>query len=107
MRSLIYPTLCLIALSGCASPPPKQATPAQLADERAQRLINNSIENGDAINTADGKSLICRQETVTNTRLKNKKICLTEEQWRERTNNAKDGLDDARRQGEYLPPKGN
>ncbi len=43
----------------------------------AQRLIDYSVESGEPINTADGKRLICKQESVTNTRLKNKKICLT------------------------------
>lgn len=105
--SSICTSLCLLALLGCAAPKPAATTasvsaPAETDAQRAQRLINHSVETGEPINTADGKKLICKQETVTNTRLKNKKVCLTQDEWLARTNNARDGLDDARRSGEYL-----
>jgi hypothetical protein len=100
--SSICSSLCLLALLGCAAPKPAatvaSATPAPESDaQRAQRLINYSVETGEPINTADGKKMICKQETVTNTRLKNKKVCLTEEQWAERTNNARDNMGEAQR----------
>lgn len=113
MRAVIGLSICLFTLIGCVSPKPvaPPAAPAVAAEEtteqRAQRLINYSVESGDPINTADGKKLVCRQESVTNTRLKNKKICMTPEEWQARTDNAKEGLRDAVRAGEYLPPKGN
>ncbi|MFC4309553.1 hypothetical protein ACFPN2_10725 [Steroidobacter flavus] len=106
-------SVCLFTLIGCASPKPAapEAGPAVAAketdDQKAQRLIKYSVESGEPINTADGKKLVCKQESVTNTRLKNKKICLTPEQWQARTDNAKEGVQDATRSGEYLPPKGN
>jgi hypothetical protein len=112
LHSSICASLCLLALLGCASPKPAANT-AGMGDtrdtsaERAQRLINYSVESGEPINTAEGKKLICKQESVTNTRLKTKKTCLTEEEWMARTNNAKEGIHEATRAGEYLPPKGN
>jgi hypothetical protein len=106
-------SISLVALIGCASSPPAAPTAGaavaakETEEQRAQRLINYSIESGDPINTADGKKLVCKQEGVANTRLKSKKICLTPEQWQARTDGAKDGMRDAVRAGEYLPPKGN
>jgi len=103
-------SICLFALIGCASPKPVPSdTPAVTAiketdDQRAQRLINHSVDSGDPINTADGKKMICKQESVTNTRLKNKKICLTEAEWLARSNNAKDGMRETMRAGEYVQP---
>lgn len=103
-------SVCLVALIGCASSPPAAPTagPAAAAEEtdeqRAQRLINYSVESGDPINTSDGKQLICKQEGVTNTRLKSKKVCLTPEQWQARTDGAKDGVRDTMRAGEYVQP---
>lgn len=105
--------VCLSAMLGCASPQPAAPTAATTTElketdkQRAQRLINYSAESGEPINTADGQRLICKKESVTNTRLKNKKICLTPDQWQERVNNAKNSLEEARDSGEYLPPKGN
>ena len=99
-------SVCLVALMGCASPPP--AAPALAGEEtdeqRAQRLINYSVESGEPINTADGQKIICKQESVTNTRLKSKKICLSQDEWLARTNNAKDGVRDTLRAGEYVQP---
>lgn len=114
MRSLVAPSICILAMLGCASPPPAPTAAAagtaspqkETDDARAQRLINYSVESGAPINTADGKKLICKQESVTNTRLKNRKVCLTEAEWMARTDNAKEGLKDAVRAGEYLPPEG-
>jgi hypothetical protein len=101
----------LVALVGCASPKPAAPNAGtEMAKEtdqqKAQRLINYSVESGNPINTADGQKLICKQESVTNTRLKNKKICLTPEQWQARTDNAKDSFKEARDAGDYLPPEG-
>jgi hypothetical protein len=87
---------------------PTTATPKQETEQqRAERLINYSVASGEAINTSDGKKLVCKQESVTNTRLKSKKTCLTEDQWLERSANAKDGFQEAKRAGDGLPPKGN
>lgn len=97
----------LLVLVGCASPKPAQPTAQETTEQRAQRLINYSVESGEPINTVDGKQLLCKQETVTNTRLKNKKVCLTEDEWLARTGNARDAFREAIRAGEYLPPKGN
>jgi propanediol dehydratase small subunit len=113
MRAVIGLSICLFTLIGCASPKPAAPTAApavaaeETAEQRAQRLIDYSVQSGDAINTSDGKKLVCKQESVTNTRLKSKKICMTPEEWQARTDNAKDGMRDAVRAGEYLPPKGN
>jgi hypothetical protein len=87
------------------SGPPRAAK--ETDDQRAQRLINHSIESGESISTAEGHKLVCRQEAVTNTRLKNRKICLTQAQWAERSNNAKDAFRDTLKGGETLPPRGN
>jgi hypothetical protein len=111
VRSVICLSVCLFALIGCASPKPAEPQAGQaLAKEtdaqKAQRLIDFSVESGEPINTADGKKMICKQESVTNTRLKNKKICLTEEQWQARTDNARDSFKEARDAGDYLPPEG-
>jgi hypothetical protein len=108
LRSSICSSLCLLALLGCAAPKPAatvaSATPAPETDaQRAQRLINYSVESGEPINTSDGKKMICKQETVTNTRLKNKKVCLTEDQWAERTNNARDNMGEAQRVNTQVP----
>lgn len=118
MHKLICPSICMLMLVGCASPGPAPsataaatattATPKQESEkERAQRLINYSVASGETINTSDGKKMVCKQESVTNTRLKNNKICLTEDQWLERSANAKDGFQEAKRAGDHLPPKGN
>lgn len=113
MRAAVGLSICLLSLIGCASPKPAPTEAAPVAaiketdDQRAQRLINYSVESGEAINTADGKKMVCKQESVTNTRLKNKKICLTAEQWAERTNNAKDGMRQAINDSQALPPRGN
>lgn len=111
MRSVISLSVCLLALIGCASPKPAEtgvgpAMAKETDQQRAQRLINYSVESGEPINTADGKKMICKQESVTNTRLKNKKLCLTEEQWQARSANAGDSFKEARDAGEYLPPEG-
>ena len=116
MHKLMCSSICMLMLIGCASSPPAPtaaaptattatAAPTQqeLDKQRAERLINYSVESGEPINTADGKKIICKQESVTNTRLKNKKICLTEAEWLARSDNAKDGFQDAKRAGEYLP----
>jgi hypothetical protein len=80
------------------------ATPSPETDaQRAERLINYSVESGQPIHTADGKKMICKQESVTNTRLKNKKVCLTEDQWAERTNNARGDMDEAQRVNTQVP----
>ena len=108
MRSVICLSVCLFALIGCASPKPAEPGPALAKEtdaQKAQRLIDFSVETGEPINTADGKKMICKQESVTNTRLKNKKICLTPEQWQARTDNAKDSFKEARDAGDYLPPE--
>jgi hypothetical protein len=103
-------SICLVALIGCASPKPVASDTAAIAattetdDQRARRLINFSVESGEPINTADGKKIICKQESVTNTRLKNKKICLSEDEWLARSSNAKDGMREAMRSGEYVQP---
>lgn len=110
MRAALGTSICLFALLGCASPKPAPTDVAAIKetdDQRAQRLINYSAESGEPINTADGKKMICKQEGVTNTRLKNKKICLTPEQWAERTNNAKDSMRQAINDSQALPPRGN
>ena len=116
MRAAFGSAVCLFTLIGCASPPQPVAsaatgTPAtaikETEDQRAQRLINHSIETGESIATAEGSKLICKQERVTNTRLKNRKICLTEAQWAERSSNAKEAFQDATKGGEALPPRGN
>jgi hypothetical protein len=114
-RSSICSSLCLLALLGCAAPKPAatiaNAGPTRDMPEteaqRAQRLINHSVESGDAIATAEGEKMICKKESITNTRLKSKKVCLTQEQWAARADNAKEGFSEARRGGEELPPRGN
>ena len=110
MRKLICSSICMLALLGCASPQtaPTNAiatasTQKESDDARAQRLINHSVETGEAINTADGKKLICKRESVTNTRLKDRKICLTEDEWLARTSNAKDGFREAASKSEFIP----
>lgn len=105
-------TVCLAAVAGCASPKPAEPTAAtaevkETDKQRAERLINFSAESGEPINTSDGKKLICKKESVTNTRLRDKKVCLTPEQWQARTNNAKDSFREALDTSESLPPKGN
>ena len=116
MRPVICLSACLsiglFALVGCASPKPAAPSAGtevakETDQQRAQRLINYSVDSGDPINTSDGQKLICKQESVTNTRLKSKKICLTPEQWQARTDNAKDSFKEARDAGDYLPPEGN
>lgn len=116
MRAVFGSAICLVALIGCASPPQPVASNAvsgpptavkETDDQRAQRLINHSIESGESIATAEGNKLVCRQESVTNTRLKSRKICLTQAQWAERSDNAKDAFRDTMKGGEALPPRGN
>jgi cytochrome c5 len=114
MRSVIGLSVCLLTLLGCASPKavepnpdPAVAAVKETDDQKAQRLINYSVESGEAINTADGKKIICKQESVTNTRLKNKKLCLTQAEWQTRTANAKDGFKEALDSSQALPPRGN
>lgn len=102
-------SVCLFALIGCASPKPAAPTAAaaqETEQQRAQRLIDYSVESGQPIHTADGKKIVCKQESVTNTRLKNKKICLSQDEWVARTDNARNGLGEAIKSGESLPPEG-
>lgn len=112
MRTSIILSICLVALLGCASPKPAPTaatvTPAPASDdERARRLVDFSVETGEPIHTAEGKKLICKQESITNTRLKNRKVCMTQEQWVARTENARDSFSEAKRASEELPPRGN
>lgn len=110
MRNPICSSICMLALLGCASPQPAPVNatttagaPRESGDARAQRLINHSVETGEPINTADGKKIICKRESVTNTRLKDRKICMTQDEWLARSNNAKEGFHEAARQSEFIP----
>jgi len=100
-----------VALAGCAAPkpaPPPVASvgPAPLSEnDRAQAMIAKSIETGQPIVTNDGRALVCKQESVTNTRLRNRKVCLTKEEWAKRTDSARDAFKESDQPG--LPPKGN
>lgn len=112
LRSSLCSSLCLLALLGCAAPKPVETVanvgPTPETDtQRAQRLIDYSVESGEPISTAEGKKMVCKKESITNTRLKSKKVCLTEEQWAAREDNAKEAFGDSKRGGEMLPPRGN
>lgn len=113
MRAAFGLSVCLVVLIGCASPKPAATTAGPLAsgpvketeDQRAQRLVNYSIESGESISTAEGQKLICREERATTTRLKNRKICLTQAQWTERSNSAKDAFQNTVRDAQVPNPK--
>jgi len=112
MRSLVViPGLLVGLLLGCASPQPATAPVASVGpappseSDRAKAAIAKSIETGEPIQTSDGSKLVCKQESVTNTRLRNRKVCLTEQQWAQRTDTARDAFKESDQPG--LPPKGN
>jgi hypothetical protein len=99
-------------LIGCASPQPTQAlvvseTAPMSEDAKAQALIAKSIETGKPVMTSEGRLLVCKTESVTNTRLKDRKVCLTKEEWSARTDSARDAFQDTKRGSEELPPRGN
>jgi hypothetical protein len=99
-------------LIGCASPKPTQAlvvgpTSPMSEDEKAKALIAKSIETGKPVMTTEGNLLVCKTESVTNTRLKDRKVCMTKEQWAARTDSARDAFQDTKRGSEELPPRGN
>jgi hypothetical protein len=103
MRTVFCSSICMLTLLGCASSPPSPTAAADKA--RAERLINYSAETGEPINTAEGKKIVCKNESVANTRLKNRKVCLTEAEWLARADSAKEGVNDAARSGAIPPPK--
>jgi hypothetical protein len=99
-------------LTGCASPKPTQAlvvgpTSPMSEDEKAKALIAKSVETGKPVMTTEGNLLVCKTESVTNTRLKDRKVCMTKEQWAARTDSARDAFQDTKRGSEELPPRGN
>lgn len=99
-------------LIGCASPKPTQAlvvsqTAPMSEDAKAEALIAKSIETGKPVMTSEGRLLVCRNEQQTDTRLRNRKVCLSKEEWDARTDSARDAFQDTKRGSEELPPRGN
>ena len=103
-------TLCLALLltaAGCASnqapskapeSAPAEATqantapaaqPSAVSDPAAAPVKGKAKGSGGATNK-DGK--VCRTESVTNTRLKTKTVCLTPDEWTAREEAAKDAF---------------
>lgn len=97
--------LCLLA--GCASNEQTiSTTPA--SDEEAAALIEQATLSGRPVLQSNGKraqEVLCRRESVTNTRLRTRRVCLTAAQWQEREMATRDALNQADRPG--LPPRGN
>lgn len=101
------PVALLCVMTGCTTPgQPISTTPA--SDEQAAELIAQAAASGEPVLVSDGKEakeVYCRQESVANTRLSSRRICLTAEQWQERGRATREALRDATRHG--LPPTGN
>lgn len=96
--------LCL--LGGCASTD-RTLTSTPATDEQAAALIEQATATGAPVLQRDGdraQEVYCRQESVANTRLRTRRICLTAEQWQERGMATREALHDANRHG--LPPTG-
>lgn len=98
-------------LVGCASPKPEQTaallvgpTAPMSENAKAEALIAKSIETGKPLMTSEGRLLVCKNEQATTTRLRHRKVCLTKEEWEQRTQNAQEAFKEADRPG--LPPTG-
>jgi hypothetical protein len=107
MRTTIY--LALLFAAGCASAPETPSAPAAGAQSatagqttaqtapagqasQTQAATAKKASGGGGVANKDGK--VCRTESVTNTRLKTKKVCLTQEEWMAREEAAKDAFRD-------------
>jgi hypothetical protein len=109
MRTTIY--LALLIAAGCASAPETPSAPAAAQSATAgqttaqtataqtapagqasqtQAPTAKKASGGGGVANKDGK--VCRTESVTNTRLKTKKVCLTQEEWMAREEAAKDAF---------------
>jgi hypothetical protein len=97
MRTTIY--LALLVAAGCASAPttpPAPASSAQSATAQsesaptAQTAATKKASGGGGAANKDGK--FCRTESITNTRLKTRKVCLTAAEWSSREEAAKDAF---------------
>jgi hypothetical protein len=98
MRTTIF--LALFVAAGCASTPatpPAPAAPGAASATAqsqpaasAQTAATKKATGGGGAANKDGK--VCRTESVTNTRLKTKKVCLTPEEWMAREEAAKDAF---------------
>jgi hypothetical protein len=95
MRALSFVAIA-VSIAGCGN------TPSTAEKATAQIAQTPAAQETAATSPSDSK-IVCREETVTNTRLKNKKICLTKAEWRAREEAAKDAFRDANRHG--VPPR--
>jgi hypothetical protein len=111
--------LILLVAAGCASAPSEQAPAtaapvvkaesapapvpatsvakaesAQAAQTsqtaQAQTQAAKPAKGGGGVANKDGK--VCRTESITNTRLKTRKVCLTPEEWQARSDTAQDAF---------------
>jgi hypothetical protein len=86
-------SLIVLGIAGCASSPPQPSAPATTAPAgQAESAQTAQASGSGGVTNKDGK--VCRMESVTNTRLKTKKVCLTPEEWFARSNTAQDAMND-------------
>jgi hypothetical protein len=116
--------LSLLIIAGCATQPapaptmagtaatPVPAVSAAPADSsqagstQASARTKDEIEYGREGKKKDGTVVYCREQLVTNSRLRSQKICLTKEQWVARERNAREAWrEEANRSA--LNPRGN
>jgi hypothetical protein len=96
MRAFLFVAIA-VGIAGCSSASRTAETqvPAQIVQTPAAQAA--------ATDPSSDSKIVCREESVTNTRLKNKKVCLTRAEWRAREEAAKDSFRDANRHG--VPPR--
>jgi len=111
MHRLLAPCwLSLLTIAGCATQPASAptvagtaATPApaaaaiaapadssQAGSTQAVAPTKDETEYGKQGKKKDGTVVYCREQLVTNSRLRSQKICLTKEQWVARERNARE-----------------
>jgi hypothetical protein len=78
-------------LVGCASQPAPQPVPPAQAVKVDEKNLQGAMRSGHKIVDEKGRTLYCRTEAKTGSRLQKTTTCLTEEQW--------DALAEASRRG--------
>src|SRR5262245_54016041 len=97
--------LSAIVITACSTsqpvaPPSKPQAPTSPA---AVEKSATTAALGEPMKKKDGTTVYCRRESVTNTRLRDRKVCLTKEEWAARTDSATEAFNDANKQP--MPPR--
>ena len=112
---IVLAAVVSLGLAGCASePPPAPETgevKAELADAVAAdrpitdaEVLEAAIDAGYQLQYRDGEKVYCRREEIFGTRVRERIVCLTADQIRTLSNDARDYMDDVTRR--QLPKTG-